>query len=186
MLVQHGFSDFTLRRVAQAAYITHGNLAYHFPSKRDLARALIARQVEVYTGKSESFLNHQGSTTEQNLPDLISWLLSDAVTLRTMHIAREFWAMALHDPVIRRALDDFYDDVMNRVVKVFRKACPEANMHSLKELVTLLTVLSEGSGVVYGTRQERILPYERFLELCVGLARRVVEDNMSNSGRTST
>jgi hypothetical protein len=36
-------------------------------------------------------------------------MLSDAVGLRTLHIAREFWAMALHDPVIQRAVDGFYD-----------------------------------------------------------------------------
>ena len=176
VLIHHGYSEFTLRRVAQAAHITHGNLAYHFPSKRELARALIARQVEVYSGKSESMLARQDSATELDVPDLIRWMLSDSVALRTMHIAREFWAMALHDPVIRRAVDDFYDDVMDRVVKVLHEACPAADMRSLREFVTLITVLSEGSGVVFGTRQERTLSHEQFLELSARLARSVIPE----------
>lgn len=110
------------------------------------------------------------------LADLIRWMLNDAVAQRTMHIARELWAMALHDAVIRRAVDDFYDDVIDRALRALRRTRPDADVEHLEELVTLIAVLSEGSGVIFGTRPKRLVSHQRIVDLAIRLAETVVPE----------
>ncbi len=161
VLIQHGYAGFTTRRVAEAAAMRPGNLSYHFPSKRELLRALIRRLIEEYAQRFRSLL------LEPDLPlqSLVQWLLTDAVAEQTVRMFRELWAMALHDAVIRRALDDFYDELMQGVVQLLQCSRPRADVASIREVVQLLALISEGATVVYGTRRERAISLERVAAL---------------------
>src|SRR5678816_1519794 len=57
VLVRQGYKQLTTRRVAELAGMTVGNLTYHFPSKRELLRALIQRLVAEYSAGIERFLS---------------------------------------------------------------------------------------------------------------------------------
>ena len=109
VLLTHGYAGFTTRRVATAARMRPGNLSYHFPSKRELLRALIATLVDDYSKRLAAFLAEPGVPLGKEIQTLVAWLLSDAVADETVRIFRELWAISLHDAVIRRAADDFYD-----------------------------------------------------------------------------
>src|SRR6516225_2882279 len=67
VLIKYGHVEFTVRRVAKAADITPGNLAYHFPSKRQLLRALISRLVRDYAADIEAFLLQSEVPLEQEM-----------------------------------------------------------------------------------------------------------------------
>jgi len=169
VLTKHGYGGFTVRRVAEAASMTPGNMAYHFPSKRELLRALVSRLVDHYSQRLESFLNNPAAPLKEELERLVRWLLADAITHETVHIFRELWAIALHDTVIRRGVDDLYADVMDRVAEAIRRAHPAVNPTATRELIQLLALISEGSTVLYGTRAEQTVPHERIVLLVVSL-----------------
>src|SRR5208283_2937171 len=67
VLLKDGYAAFTTRRVAELAGMTHGNLNYHFPSKRDLLRALIARLLMTYSQRFEAFLSDPNYPIGQDL-----------------------------------------------------------------------------------------------------------------------
>jgi len=46
VLIREGGARFTVRRVAEAAQISSGNVMYHFPTKQHLMRALIREALE--------------------------------------------------------------------------------------------------------------------------------------------
>jgi AcrR family transcriptional regulator len=165
ILLQHGHAAFTTRRVAEAAGMTHGNLNYHFSSKRDLLRALIAHLLKSYSQRFEAFLSDPNYPLGQDIERMVRWLLSDAISPETVRTFRELWVLSLHDPVICRAVDDFYDEAMAGVTRILRDARPGADTAAIGLLVHLFAVVSEGGSVLYGTRPERIIPHERILEL---------------------
>jgi AcrR family transcriptional regulator len=169
VLLKHGYAGFTTRRVAAAAAMRPGNLSYHFPNKRELLRALIARLMEEYSERLAAFIAEPGVPFGQELRSLITWLISDAVAEETVRTFRELWAMALHDTVIRKAVDDFYDDVMENVATVLRRRLPGITPVAAREFVQVVALLSEGTTILYGTRRNRVVPHERILTLLPAL-----------------
>jgi AcrR family transcriptional regulator len=169
VLVEFGYSGFTTRRVAEAASIAPGNLSYHFPSKRELVRALIARLMADLSYQYTAFLSDTGIPLGQEVATLVRWALNDTVSEEPVHIFRELWTMALRDAEIRKAVDDLYDELMNSIVRQLLRTRPWADEVQIREFVHVLALMSEGGNVLYGTRRARAVPYERIIEIALGL-----------------
>ena len=176
VLIKHGHAGFTTRRVAKAAAISPGNLSYHFPSKRKLLQALIASLVADYSNQFQAFLSNVEIPPGQELQKLVRWLLADAVTETGVRTFRELWAMSLHDPVIRNATDDLYDQLMAHVAALLRRSHPNADVNAIREVVQYLALISEGSIVLYGTRRQRVVSFDRVIELTLILLERIAPD----------
>ena len=176
VLIEHGHVGFTTRRVAEAAAISLGNLTYHFPTKSELLRALVNRLVAEYSGQFDALLTDSETPNEQQIESLVRWLLTDAVTEETVRIFRELWAMSLHDEMIRQAVDDLYDSLMNGAALLLRRSRPDIDVKSIRELVQVLALLSEGSTVLFGTCRERVVPFERVIELVMPMLAAIVPD----------
>ena len=176
VLIKHGHAGFTTRRVAEAAAISPGNLSYHFPSKRELLQALIARLVADYSAQFRALLSNAEIPSGQELQHLVRWLLTDAVTEEGVRTFRELWSMSLFDAVIRRATDDLYDELMGQVAALLQRSHPNADANTIREVVQFLALTSEGSIVLYGTRRQRAVSFDRIIELTIYLLERIAPD----------
>ena len=171
VLLKDGYAGFTLRRVAQSAGISPGNLTYHFPRKDVLVRALINRILADYLRQLDDMISGPEMPLEQQIEALVHFALMDSVTEQTMRVSRELWAMALHDDVIRDAADNFYDELMERVVAMLQRSYPQTEKETIREMVHFLLLLAEGTTVLFGTRRERTVSVERMIELSTQLLR---------------
>jgi len=165
VLVTHGGIRFTMRLVARSARISPGNLTYHFPTKNALLRAVIGRLLEYFSRQINDSLCNPEVPVGKKIESLVNMALMEGVTEGTVRIARELWAMALHDDVIREMTDDFYDDLMERVVTALQGSHPNADKATIQEIVHVLLLLSEGTIVLFGTRRERAVSIERIIEV---------------------
>ena len=165
VLRRHGYAGFSTRRVAQEAAIALGNLTYHYPTKPELVQALISRLITRYLDRFQQVLMTPGRGVE----DLVRWLLEEAVAEEAMWLFRELWAMALHDEIVREAIDDLYDELMGKVAATLEAAYPSADPQAVRDLVQFIALISEGSTVLYGTRRSRIAPRQRMIDLVVRL-----------------
>lgn len=163
VLRSQGYAGFSTRRVAQEAEIALGNLTYHFPTKSGLVRALIDRLVSKYLEQFETTL----STPGEGLEAVVRALLEESIDHEAMSLFREIWVIALHDATIRESIDDFYDELIERVSDTLIAAHPNADPSALKDLVHLTAVMSEGSTVIYGTRPTRATSHKTLIELAV-------------------
>ncbi len=171
VLRRHGYAGFSTRRVAQEASIALGNLTYHFPTKPELVRALINRMVATYLGRFEDSLR----MPEGGLESLVRWLLEEPVNEDAMWLFRELWAMALHDEEVREFIDDFYDELMGRVISALLAAYPDAEPQDVSDLVHLVAIMSEGSTVIYGTRRNRASSHQRVKDLAAHLVTSILD-----------
>lgn len=179
--MQHGYAGFTTRRVAEAAAIAPGNLSYHFPSKLELLRALIERLVSRYSDRLRAALEDSPLAPGTDLGAMLRWLMLDAVADDTVRVYRELWAMSLHDEVVREAVDDLYDEIMDNIATALQRACPSADPVAVRDLVQFVALLSEGTTVLYGTRGERAVPLERMIDLAVSMIGVVVPELASDA-----
>ncbi len=74
-----------------------------------------------------------------------------------------------HNKVIQGAVDGFYDELMEKIVQMLMRSYPKAYIVSIRELVQILVIMSEGATVLYGTRKKRAVKIERVLELATPL-----------------
>lgn len=165
VLRRHGYAGFSTRRVAQEAAIALGNLTYHYPTKPELVQALISRLMTRYLDRFQQVLR----TPERGVEDLVRWLLEEAVAEEAMWLFRELWAMALHDEIVREAIDDLYDDLMSKVAATLETAYPSADPQAVRDFVQFIALISEGSTILYGTRRSRVTPRQRMIDLTVRL-----------------
>jgi AcrR family transcriptional regulator len=151
VLVSVGYARLTMRAVAGQAGLTVGNLAYHFPSKRGLVRALILSLVADYQAKSNEYLRSVGHRRRGGFAGLLRWLVEDSVSAETSRLFRELWVMALHDEVIAEAMDRFYAQAHERVVLLLRLTQPALRRRRAQDIVQLMGAISEGANVLYAT-----------------------------------
>jgi len=177
VLASVGYARLTMRAVASRAGLTVGNLAYHFPSKRGLVRALIMSLVADYQGKSNEYLRTVGHRRRGGFAGLLRWLVEDSVSTETSRLFRELWAMALHDEVIAEAMDRFYAQAHERVVLLLRLTQPALRRRRAQDIVQLMGAISEGANVLYATTsghasRRSLVRYSRLAgELLVSAAR---------------
>jgi AcrR family transcriptional regulator len=169
VLVKFGYERFTTRRVAQTASVAPGNLSYHFPSKRKLVRALIAKLTADLLAQYASFLANPEVPAGQEVAAGVRWAFDYTISPEGVRLFRELWAMALRDAYIRRAMDDFYDKLREGTVRLVQRAQPGSDVTQIREFVQVLTLISEGASVVYGTRKTSPVPYERIIEIAIDL-----------------
>jgi AcrR family transcriptional regulator len=169
VLVRQGYTGFTVRAVAEAAGISPGNVAYHFPSKQYLLRAVVEHMVAGYATQFEELLTNTKLSPDQGLKSLTQWLLADAVTEESVRTFRELWAISLHDDVVREAIDDLYNDLMSGVVELLQRSYPDVELQTLQEVVQILALFSEGSIVLYGTCKDRVVPHDHMIKLALRL-----------------
>jgi AcrR family transcriptional regulator len=161
VLIRQGHARFSIRSVASVAGISVGNLTYHYASKRELLRALIESLIAEYRTQVERFYADLAAPSESSLVKLVEWLMRDAASVRSSRIFRELWAMALHDDVVARAIDDFYDVSIDKVVSLLHQTHPGLRSRDALELIHLLALVTEGTNVIYGTRARRAVPLGR-------------------------
>lgn len=151
VLQTQGHAGFSTRRVAAEASIALGNLTYHFPTKSMLMRAMIDRMMTRYLDRFEEVLQTPG----QGVEELVRWLLIDAASDEVTWLFRELWAMARHDETVSRAIEGFYDALMAKVCAKLEQAYPATDPADIRRVVRLIAMISEGSAVLYGTRQDK-------------------------------
>jgi AcrR family transcriptional regulator len=175
VLATDGYARFTLRRVASEAGLTVGNLAYHYPSKRNLVRALIMLLIEEYRMQVDAHLRSTPSGSPGAFRSLVSWLMRDSVSRQTSRLFREFWTIALHDPVIANAIDRFYAEVQETASTHLRHNFPNLPRRSVREIVQLMGIISEGSNVLYGTARSPTAPLDRVVKLACSVLVRAAQ-----------
>jgi AcrR family transcriptional regulator len=165
VLATKGYAGFTTRAVAEAAGISQGNLAYHFKTKQDLLRAVVAHLIDYYSDRLRELLQELDIEKSNGMDQLFRYLWNDTTSENVVRVFRELWAIALHDAVVKDAIDDFYDSVMEDVLEALRSVYPDASIASLRESVHLLAIISEGTSVLYGTRSDRAVSEERMIKI---------------------
>jgi AcrR family transcriptional regulator len=155
ILVTKGHSVLTMRRVAALAGVTHGNLAYHYPSKRALLRAFINSLVAEYAVAMEEYFNEATSSEVPGFVRLVNWFIDDSIDKRTGRLFRELWALSLLDRYVAEAVTGLYEGAFDRAIALLRKEYPAVQEAKAREIVYFMGLITEGANVMFGVGTNR-------------------------------
>jgi AcrR family transcriptional regulator len=179
VLATQGYARFRLRSVAAAAGLTVGNLAYHYPSKRQLVRALIPQLIDEYRVQIDTHLRTAKQRPASGFGALVVWLMRDSVSPQTSRLFRELWTIALHDEFIATAVDSFYAEVQETAAAHLRRNFPDLPTPTARAIVQLMGIISEGSNVLYATARRPTAPLSRVTRLAADLLVQAAQDSRS-------
>jgi len=173
VLVEQGQAQFSVQRVAKAMGISPGNLNYYFPTRASLLGALILHTLGQYRLRTRAI---EAMTTASSRPAgadaVLRWLMRDAKSGSTSRLFRQLWALAATDAATATAMDQFY----TRSVRGHLRRLglhPGAGNLDPEALLFLVHVISEGTTVLFGTRQRSAALYRRVENLAAGAIRQL-------------
>ena len=150
LLVNHGSTALTLRRIAAESGMNVGNLNYYFRSKEELIRELLNAVISSYEESFDEIIHEPGASAEARLENLVMLVLEDITTKKTTRFFPELWAMANHDPFIHDRMSELYDRARVSLNELIAEINPELPSDQREILALFISGSMEGMTVFAG------------------------------------
>lgn len=165
LLIDGGYNNFSMRKVAIKSGISLGNLQYYFPSKNKLLEALLDHVIDNYLDIFLLF-RKQYSPKEQLIKILTTVLLDIKAEFTTMFFP-ELWSMANHDVHVSKVMDDMYGKYREIVTNVIIDINPNLTNCQAKRLSIFITASLEGHTIFVGYKKPWTKEAENMIELSI-------------------
>ncbi len=164
LLIDEGYHNFSLRKVAEKAGIRVGNLQYYFPAKSDLVKAMLDHVIDDYL---QDFDSIRGSgTPEQQFTAVLEDVITDLNTRKTTVFFPELWSLSNHEKGITRSMDNMYQRYREVLVEIIAEINPALSLAQCQRLALFFTSSIEGHTIFIGYRK----PWRRETQNIVSLA----------------
>ncbi|RME62171.1 MAG: TetR/AcrR family transcriptional regulator [Alphaproteobacteria bacterium] len=150
VLINEGYPNLTMRKIAQRAGITLGNLSYYYANKQDLLYDLVDAVLEGYRADFDSITENAAHSPQQQLAEIIRFVMRDLTTKETTHFFPELWALANHDRRAADCMENIYRMERGTLAKVIARMRPDLSAKDVALLALFLSASMEGHTMFIG------------------------------------
>jgi AcrR family transcriptional regulator len=161
LLATSGGHQFTTRRVAAIAGMSHGMCHYHFATKSDLLTALIEQARQDWTEPLEKLVGGTGAATER-AHAVIAWM-SEPATLDVMRVHQALFGFALDDAAVRERLAEEYGKWRASFTELFADVAVELSIDDFDSRGIGAAFAAAADGLVEQQSLDPTLDSERYL-----------------------
>ncbi|NWG93425.1 MAG: TetR family transcriptional regulator [Parvularculaceae bacterium] len=162
VFIRDGHAGLSLRKVADEAALSVGNVNYYFDSKRALLEATLREALADYVDAHIAQVERSDGAPLDILLDIVTFYVSNA---RASHgLFFQMWGYAASDEDGKALVRDLYRSVGRLIYPLVRAARPDASEERLREIVLQLFSLEEGVKLFIGLgpdNQPALLAAER-------------------------
>ena len=177
LLVNHGASALTLRRIATESGMNVGSLNYYFKSKDDLIRELLDAVISSYEEAFDEIIHEPGASAEARLENLVALILDDITTKKTTRFFPELWAMANHDSFVHDRMNELYERARVSLNDLIAEINPGLSAEQREILALFISASMEGMTVFAGYQKPwvdrmpvlKLLSRKSFIQLVTAL-----------------
>jgi len=166
LLINAGYHNFSLRKVAAAANLTLGNLQYYFPSKDSLLKAMLDNCIERYIDQFETIRAGAGPDPQAQFVALITEIIRDLNLKSTTVFFPEVWSLANHDDHAMEFMDAMYDRYRQVLIDAIAVLNPALSQSQLRRLAIFISSSLEGHTMFIGYKK----PWTRETENIIAMA----------------
>lgn len=163
LLIDNGYQNFSMRKVATKAGVSVGNLQYYFPSKDKLLESLLDKVIQNYLDTFEKFRGKYAP--KEQFIKIIKSVIKDIKTKHTTAFFPELWSMANHDKHISKAMDDMYGKYRALVADIISEINPSLSEFQAKRLSLFITASLEGHTIFIGYRKPWTKEAENIIDI---------------------
>jgi AcrR family transcriptional regulator len=150
VLVDGGYSQLTLRRVATRASIPLRHLQYYFRTKNDLLRALCESICEDYIDRCDALSSREHSSPQARFMSCVEFLIDDNRDAFSNALFFELWALACHDEHTNRLLDRLYAHYRKYIRDLISAMRPRASRQLVESRAVQIVAFIEGLTLFIG------------------------------------
>ena len=150
LVIDEGYHNFSLRKVAAEADLTLGNLQYYFPSKDSLLKAMLDNCIQRYLDRFEAIRAEAGRDPEAQFIGLITMILRDLNSRRTTVFFPEVWSLSNHDDHATEFMDAMYDRYRGVLIEVIAQLNPSLSPDQQRRLAIFISSSIEGHTMFIG------------------------------------
>jgi AcrR family transcriptional regulator len=154
IFLNEGYAGLSMRRVADAAGISLGNLSYYFSSKANLFESVIEDVLAGYNRRWEEISSQFGENPAAQLDMYLDFLFADCRREETQQFFYQFWAVSTHDDFVSTTRERIYEGFHAQLLSFCKAVNPDLNRNSLRQRVYLLVAMIEGLHVVFGNSRK--------------------------------
>lgn len=174
VIIDDGYSGFTLRRIAELTSITLSNLQYYFPSKEALLQAMMVREFERSTAELDALMERPAAKPKARFLQAIDYVLSDQEKESRCALFWELWAMSVREPLVAPIMDGFYDQFMRRMAELILDLSPTMARATAQRRAGVIISMLEGASLLRGAgkpQRTTLAGFEKEIrEACLTLA----------------
>ena len=148
-----GYGGLRLRRVAELADISLGNLSYYFSSKADLFESMIDAVLYEYAQSEAEIARQFADRPRERAEAFFRSMFEDSRSPQTQQFFYQFWAASSHDEFVAQARERVYRSFREQTVAICRQANPALSGAALRNRAVLLMALVEGLHVIHGNKR---------------------------------
>jgi AcrR family transcriptional regulator len=152
VLIEHGYNNLSLRRVAEEAGLRLGNLQHYFPSKDALVQAMLDRVIESYLNRFGR-IRLSGLDPESEFREMIRTVFLDLGKRRTTVLFPELWSLANHDAQVAGHMERMYGRYRDVLGASIARLNPALDATSVKQLALFISASIEGHTMFVGHRK---------------------------------
>jgi AcrR family transcriptional regulator len=153
LVIDEGYHNFSLRKVAAKAELTLGNLQYYFPSKDSLLKTMLDNCIQRYLDRFERTRAEAGADPEAQFIALISVIIRDLNSKSTTVFFPEVWSLANHDDHATEFMDAMYDKYRQVLMEVIALLNPALSNAQRQRLALFISASLEGHTMFIGHRK---------------------------------
>ena len=166
LLIDEGYHNFSLRKVAASAGLTLGNLQYYFPSKDALIKAMLDNCIERYLELFEQIRSSAGTDPQEQFIALITGIIRDLNNKSTTVFFPEVWSLSNHDDHATEFMDAMYGRYRDVLIEVMALINPALSPDQLRRLAIFISASMEGHTIFIGHQK----PWKKETENMISIA----------------
>ena len=151
LLIDEGYHNLSLRKVAEKAGIRVGNLQYYFPAKADLVTAMLDHVIDDYL---EDFDDIRGSgNPEEQFIAVVEDVVTDLNTRKATVFFPELWSLSNHEKGVTRSMDNMYQRYREVLAEIIAEINPRLSADQCQRLALFFSASIEGHTIFIGYRK---------------------------------
>lgn len=152
LLIEHGYHNLSMRKVAQHAGVRLGNLQHYFPTRDELVKAMLDRMIEGYLGRFEQ-IRRTGDDPQREFRAIVESVILDLGKRRTTVFFPELWSLSNHEPHVTRYMDQMYERYRQVLGAAIARMNPALSPLQVRRLALFVSASIEGHTAFIGYRK---------------------------------
>ncbi len=166
ILIEEGYHNFSLRKVAAAAGIKLGNLQYYFPTKDELVKTMLNQVIEVYLENFEMLRASAGENPKEQFRIILKHIINDLNSKKTTVFFPEIWSLSNHEEHVTQYMDAMYGRYRAILEEIITLINPSLSTDQVKRVALFISASMEGHTIFIGHKK----PWQKETDNIVDMA----------------
>ncbi|BFM08057.1 TetR/AcrR family transcriptional regulator [Halioxenophilus aromaticivorans] len=168
-LIEQGYHNFSIRKVAKRVGLSAGNVQHHFSSRLELIAAMLDYVIENYFTEFDQAIANIKDPKEK-LFIIIQHVTRDLTTLNTTVFFPEMWSLANHEPEIDELVEEMYRVYRNVYERLAIEINPALSQTQAENFALFLASSLEGHTVFIGHNKKHTHACEAVITMAYNMA----------------